>query len=79
MEYLPEDREEVKVTLSLNKFVLRIIDDEASKVWPEFGGNRSGRVRKIVERWYRARQGVPTLEEQIAALAARVAALERDR
>lgn len=45
---------EPKTAISLNQYTLEILD-RAEVLWPEFSGNRSAIIRKIIADWDRNR------------------------
>ena len=62
-----------KKAFSMNQFTIDIIDG-AGKVWPEFEGNRSALLGKIVADWKYNREGdskrgsLKRIEEQLAGV-----------
>ena len=70
----------LKRAFSVNQFTIDTID-EAGTIWPEFAGNRSALLCKVVADWQRNREengGKSTrLEKRMLALEAEIADLKR--
>lgn len=69
---------EVKATFSLNEHIMGIVDNAGRNIWPEFAGNRSALMRKIIADWDRMRnEGGGGRMARIERLEERMALVER--